>query len=98
MLEFDDERSGSFEPLRFITKGKQVVLGLVTTKHPKLESKSDLKRRIDEAARYIDADRLAISPQCGFASVVEGNLITPEDQFAKLRLVVETAQELWGPL
>ncbi|MCC6889202.1 MAG: 5-methyltetrahydropteroyltriglutamate--homocysteine S-methyltransferase [Hyphomicrobiales bacterium] len=96
LLEFDDERSGSFEPLRFLPPGKQVVLGLVTTKHGRLENKADLKRRIEAAARFVDADRLAISPQCGFASVVEGNLITPEQQWAKLRLVVETARELWG--
>lgn len=96
LLEFDDERSGSFEPLRFIPKGRDVVLGLVSTKHPRLEDKDVLKRRVGEAARYVDGDRLAISPQCGFASVVEGNLITPADQLAKLRLVVETARELWG--
>ena len=76
--------------------GKQVVLGLVTTKRADLEDKSMLKRRIDEAAKLIDPSRLAISPQCGFASVVEGNLITPEDQRAKLELVVETAREYWG--
>jgi 5-methyltetrahydropteroyltriglutamate--homocysteine methyltransferase len=96
LLEFDDERSGSFAPLRFIPKGKQVVLGLITTKRPDLETKSDIKRRIAEASQLVDVDRLAISPQCGFASVVEGNLITPEDQLAKLRLVVEVAEELWG--
>jgi 5-methyltetrahydropteroyltriglutamate--homocysteine methyltransferase len=96
LLEFDDVRSGGFEPLRYMPKGKQVVLGLVTTKRPQLEDKSELKRRIDEAAKFVDADQLAISPQCGFASVVEGNLITPEDQLAKLRLVVEVAGEVWG--
>lgn len=96
LLEFDDERSGSFEPLRFVPRGRDVVLGLVSTKHPRLEDKDTLKRRVGEAARYVDGDRLAISPQCGFASVVEGNLITPADQLAKLRLVVETARELWG--
>jgi 5-methyltetrahydropteroyltriglutamate--homocysteine methyltransferase len=95
LLEFDDERSGGFAPLRFIPKGKQVVLGLITTKRPDLEQKSDIKRRIDEATRFVDFAQLAISPQCGFASVVEGNLITPQDQHAKLRLVVEVAQELW---
>ncbi len=77
-------------------KNKQVVLGLITTKSPQLENKSDVLRRIDDATRFIDADQLAISPQCGFASVVEGNLITPEHQLAKLRLVVEIAEELWG--
>ena len=96
LLEFDDARSGSFEPLRFMPKNKQVVLGLITTKKPELENKSEVMRRIDEAARFIDADQMAISPQCGFASVVEGNLITPEDQLAKLSLIVEIADELWG--
>jgi 5-methyltetrahydropteroyltriglutamate--homocysteine methyltransferase len=96
LLEFDDARSGSFAPLRFMPKGKQVVLGLITTKRPDLERKSDIKRRIDEATQFIDFDQLALSPQCGFASVVEGNLITPEDQLAKLRLVVETSEEVWG--
>ena len=96
LLEFDDERSGKFDPLRFIPKTKQVVLGVITTKTPQLENKSDVLRRIDEATRFIDADQLSVSPQCGFASVVEGNLITPEDQLAKLRLVVEIASELWG--
>ena len=79
-------------------KNKQVVLGLITTKRPQLESKSEVMRRIDEATRFVDADQLAISPQCGFASVVEGNLITPEDQLAKLRLVVEIAEGALGPL
>ena len=96
LLEFDDERSGGFAPLRFIAKGKQVVLGLITTKRPELESKSDIKRRVAAAAQLVDFESLAISPQCGFASVVEGNLITPDDQLAKLRLVVEVADELWG--
>ena len=96
LLEFDDARSGSFAPLRFLPRGKQVVLGLITTKRPDLENKSDIKRRIDEATRFVDPDQMAISPQCGFASVVEGNRITPEDQLAKLRLVVEVAQEFWG--
>lgn len=96
LLEFDDERSGCFDPLRFIPKNKQVVLGLITTKRPQLENKSDILRRVDEAARFIEADQLAVSPQCGFASVVEGNLIRPEDQLAKLRLVVDVAEELWG--
>jgi 5-methyltetrahydropteroyltriglutamate--homocysteine methyltransferase len=94
--EWDDERSGGFEPLRFVPKGKLVVLGLVTTKHPRLEDKDMLKRRIDEASRYIDVDQLCLSPQCGFSSTVEGNKLTHEDQWAKLRLIVETAQEVWG--
>jgi 5-methyltetrahydropteroyltriglutamate--homocysteine methyltransferase len=95
-LEYDDERSGTFEPLRFVPKGKQVVLGLVTTKRPELEDKDVLKRRIEEASRYVDIDQLCLSPQCGFSSTVEGNRLTREDQAAKLRLVVETAQEVWG--
>ncbi len=95
-LEYDDERSGTFEPLRFVPEGKQVVLGLITTKRPELEDKDLLKRRIDEASRYVDVDQLCLSPQCGFSSTVEGNKLTREDQAAKLRLVVETAQEVWG--
>ena len=95
-LEFDDDRSGGFEPLRFVPEGKIVVLGLVTTKRPELESKDDLKRRIDEAARYVPLEQLALSPQCGFSSTSEGNALTVEDQQAKLRLVVETAAEVWG--
>jgi methionine synthase II (cobalamin-independent) len=95
-LEYDDERSGSFEPLRFMPPGKQVVLGLVTTKHPALESKDDLKRRIDEASRYVAGDQLCLSPQCGFSSTVEGNQLTRDEQLAKLRLIVETADEVWG--
>ncbi len=95
-LEYDDERSGGFEPLRFVPPGKQVVLGLVTTKRPELESKDDLKRRIDEAARYVPLDQLCLSGQCGFSSTVEGNALTAEDQAAKLRLIVETADEVWG--
>lgn len=96
LLEYDDERSGSFAPLRFMPKDKEVVLGLVTTKRADRESKDDLKRRLDEATQYVDGDNLAISPQCGFASVVEGNLITLNDEIAKLSLVVETAEEFWG--
>ena len=95
-LEYDDERSGGFEPLRFVPPGKIVVLGLVTTKSPVLESKDDLKRRIDEAARYIPLEQLCLSPQCGFSSTVEGNALTRDEEIAKLRLVVETAQEVWG--
>jgi len=95
-MEWDDERSGGFEPLRFVPRGKVVVLGLVTTKRGELESKDELKRRIEEAARYVDADQLCLSPQCGFSSTVEGNAISYEQQWAKLRLVVETAAEVWG--
>jgi methionine synthase II (cobalamin-independent) len=96
--EWDDERSGGFEPLRFVPKGKRVVLGLVTTKRGQLESKDDLKRRIEQASQFVDADQLCLSPQCGFSSTKEGNDLTPEQQWAKLRLIVETAQELWGSL
>ena len=96
-LEYDDARSGGFEPLRFVPKGnKRVVLGLVTSKRPVLESKDELKRRIDEAAKYVPLEQLCLSPQCGFSSTVDGNALTPEEQAAKLRLVVETAQEVWG--
>ena len=93
--EWDDERSGGFEPLRFVPTGKRVVLGLVTTKRGELESKDDLKRRIDEAARFVDGDQLCLSPQCGFSSTKEGNDLTQEEQWAKLALIVETAQEVW---
>ncbi len=95
-LEYDDERSGGFEPLRFVPKGKQVVLGLVTTKRPQLEDKDMLKRRIDEASKFVDLDQLCLSPQCGFSSTVEGNALTLDDELAKLRLVTETAREIWG--
>jgi 5-methyltetrahydropteroyltriglutamate--homocysteine methyltransferase len=95
-LEYDDERSGGFEPLRFVPAGTAVVLGLVTTKHGALEAKDDLKRRIEQAARWIDIDQLCLSPQCGFASTAEGNRLTHDEQAAKLRLVVETAEEVWG--
>jgi 5-methyltetrahydropteroyltriglutamate--homocysteine methyltransferase len=95
-LEYDDARSGGFEPLRFVPKGRMVVLGLVTSKRGELENKDDLKRRIDEAAKYIDLDQLCISPQCGFASTSLGNLLTEDQQFAKLRLVGEVAQDVWG--
>jgi 5-methyltetrahydropteroyltriglutamate--homocysteine methyltransferase len=95
-LEYDDERSGGFEPLRFVPAGKMVVLGLVTTKRPGLESRDDLKRRLDEAAKYVPLDQLCLSGQCGFSSTVEGNALTHDEQVAKLRLIVETAQEVWG--
>ena len=95
-MEYDDDRSGDFKPLRYLPKGKTVVLGLVTTKFGALESKDELKRRIDEAARYAPLAQLALSPQCGFSSTVHGNDIAVEAQRAKLRLVVETAQEVWG--
>ena len=95
-MEWDDERSGGFEPLRFVPKGKVVVLGLVTTKHGELERKDDLKRRVEEASAFVDVDQLCLSPQCGFSSTVEGNVLTVDDEIAKLRLVVETAEEIWG--
>jgi 5-methyltetrahydropteroyltriglutamate--homocysteine methyltransferase len=95
-LEFDDERSGGFAPLRFVPKGKYVVLGLVTTKRPELESRDLLKRRIDEAARYVPLDQLCLSGQCGFSSTAEGNALSMADQEAKLRLIVEVAREVWG--
>jgi 5-methyltetrahydropteroyltriglutamate--homocysteine methyltransferase len=95
-MEYDDERSGGFEPLRFVPKGKLIVLGLLTSKKPALESRDELKRRIEEAARYIDIDQLCLSPQCGFSSTYEGNSLTMDEQRAKLALVVETAEEVWG--
>lgn len=95
-MEYDDDRSGDFRPLRFLKPGKTVVLGLVTTKFGQLESKDDLKRRIAEAAQYAPLDQLALSPQCGFSSTVHGNNIAVEDQRKKLALVVETAREVWG--
>jgi len=95
-LEYDDSRSGDFAPLRFVPKGKTVVLGLVTTKRGALESKDELKRRLDEASRYVPLDQVCLSTQCGFSSTVEGNHLTYEDQVAKLRLVRETALEVWG--
>ncbi|HEY7923054.1 MAG TPA: methionine synthase [Vicinamibacteria bacterium] len=96
LLEYDDARSGSFEPLRFVPKGKAVVLGLVSSKLPQLEDPDALARRIDEAARHVPLENLALSPQCGFASTMEGNLLTEDEQWAKLRLVVETARRVWS--
>ena len=95
-LEYDDARSGGFEPLRFVPKGKMVVLGLVSTKKGALENKDDLKRRIDQAAKFIPLEQLCLSGQCGFSSTVEGNALTLDEEIAKLRLVVETAREVWG--
>jgi 5-methyltetrahydropteroyltriglutamate--homocysteine methyltransferase len=95
-MEWDNDRSGGFEPLRFLPKGKRVVLGLVTSKTGVLESKDDLRRRIDEASKYTDLDRLCLSPQCGFASTEEGNTLADEEQWAKLRMIVEVAEEVWG--
>jgi 5-methyltetrahydropteroyltriglutamate--homocysteine methyltransferase len=95
-LEYDDDRSGDFRPLRYLSKDKIVVLGLVTTKFGQLESKNDLKRRIDEASKYAPLEQMCLSPQCGFSSTVHGNNIAVEDQRRKLALVVETAREVWG--
>jgi len=95
-LEYDDERSGDFRPLRFMPKDKTVVLGLISSKVPALESKDLLKRRIEEAGKFVDPARLALSPQCGFSSTVEGNRITEADEIAKLKLVVDVAREVWG--
>jgi len=98
-LEYDDARSGGFAPLRFVPRGpKKVVLGLVTTKRPALEAKDQLKRRIDEASKYVPLEQLCLSPQCGFSSTVEGNALTIEEEKAKLRLVVEVAREVWGDI
>ena len=95
-LEYDDERSGDFAPLRFVPKGKTVILGLVTTKLSALETKDALKRRIEEAAKHCPLDQLALSPQCGFSSTIEGNDVSVADEVAKLKLVVDTAKEVWG--
>jgi 5-methyltetrahydropteroyltriglutamate--homocysteine methyltransferase len=95
-LEYDSPRAGGFEPLRFLPKGKTAVLGLVTTKSPVLESKDDLKRRIDDASRFVPIEQLALSPQCGFSSGIGGQTMTQDDEVRKLRLVVETAREVWG--
>jgi 5-methyltetrahydropteroyltriglutamate--homocysteine methyltransferase len=95
-MEWDDARSGGFEPLRFVPAGKVVVLGLVTTKRGELEDRDMLLRRIEEASQYVDLDQLCLSPQCGFSSTVEGNALTVEQEADKLRLIVEVAQEVWG--
>jgi len=96
-LEYDSDRAGGFEPLRFVPKGtKQIVLGLVTTKTGTLEKKDHIRRRIDEASRYVDYEQLCLSPQCGFASTEEGNILAEEEQWAKLRMIVELAAEVWG--
>ena len=96
LLEYDSPRAGGFEPLRFVPKGKTIVLGLVSTKVPQVEKIEDLKRRIDEASRYVPLEQLALSPQCGFSSDVVGNLISEEEQKRKLEIVVETARQVWG--
>jgi 5-methyltetrahydropteroyltriglutamate--homocysteine methyltransferase len=95
-MEYDSDRAGGFEPLRFVPKGKTVVLGLVTTKSGQLESRDDIKRRVDQAAKYVALDQLCLSPQCGFASTEEGNVLGEDEQWAKLRMIVEVADEIWG--
>ena len=95
-MEYDSDRAGSFEPLRLVPKGKTVVLGLVTSKSGRLESKDEIKRRIEQAAKFIDLDQLCLSPQCGFASTEEGNILAEDEQWAKLRMIVELAEEVWG--
>jgi 5-methyltetrahydropteroyltriglutamate--homocysteine methyltransferase len=96
LLEYESERAGTFEPLRFVPRGKTVVLGLVSSKLPEMESPEQLKRRIDEAAKYVPLENLSISPQCGFASTMEGNLLTEDEQWKKLKLVVDIAKDVWG--
>jgi 5-methyltetrahydropteroyltriglutamate--homocysteine methyltransferase len=95
-MEYDSDRAGGFEPLRFVPKGKTVVLGLVTSKSGRLESKDEIKRRIDEAAKFVPLEQLCLSPQCGFASTEEGNILAEDEQWAKLRMIVEIAEEVWG--
>jgi 5-methyltetrahydropteroyltriglutamate--homocysteine methyltransferase len=97
-LEYDSDRAGGFEPLRFVPKGKTVVLGLISSKVPELEKKDDLKRRIDAAARYVPLENLCLSPQCGFSSTHHGNKITVEDQKRKLGLALEVARDVWGAI
>src|SRR5882724_1896126 len=96
LLEYESERAGTFEPLRFVPRDKTVVLGLMSSKLPELESQDQLKRRIDEASKYVPLENLALSPQCGFASTMEGNLLTEDEQWRKLKLVVDTAKSVWG--
>jgi 5-methyltetrahydropteroyltriglutamate--homocysteine methyltransferase len=95
-MEYDTDRAGGFEPLRFVPEGKTVVLGLVTSKSGRLESKDDIKRRIDQAAKFVSLEQLCLSPQCGFASTEEGNILAEDEQWAKLRMIVELAEEVWG--
>ena len=95
-MEYDSERAGGFEPLRMLPKDRQVVLGLVTTKSGRLEPKDEIKRRIDEASKFVSLEQLCLSPQCGFASTEEGNVLAEDEQWAKLRMIVEVAEEVWG--
>ena len=95
-LEYDSARAGGFEPLRFVPRGKRVVLGLISSKNPQLESKDQLKRRVEQASKYVPLENLCLSPQCGFASSEVGNKLTEDDERRKLELAVETAREIWG--
>ena len=95
-MEYDSDRAGGFEPLRFVPRGKTVVLGLITSKSGRLESKDEIKRRIDEAAKFVPLEQLCLSPQCGFASTEEGNILAEDEQWAKLRMIAEVAEEVWG--
>jgi methionine synthase II (cobalamin-independent) len=96
LLEYDDERSGGFEPLRFVPKGKIVVLGLITSRSPQMETRDALRARIDEAAKFIPVEQLALSPQCGFASSIAGNPLTADDQWRKIDLMLQVAEDVWG--
>jgi 5-methyltetrahydropteroyltriglutamate--homocysteine methyltransferase len=96
LLEYETERAGTFEPLRFVPRSKSIVLGLISSKVPQLEKQEDLVRRIDEASRHVPLENLALSPQCGFASTIEGNRLTEDEQWQKLQLVVDTARKVWG--
>ncbi|MGZ9143092.1 MAG: 5-methyltetrahydropteroyltriglutamate--homocysteine S-methyltransferase, partial [Candidatus Binatia bacterium] len=96
LLEYDTARAGGFEPLRFVPKGKIAVLGLITTKTGRVETVDELRRRIDDAARFLPLDQLALSPQCGFASSIRGNLLSEDEQFRKLDVMLETARRVWG--
>ena len=97
-MEWDTDRAGDFEPLRFAPRDKMIVLGLVSSKFGELETKDDLKRRVEEASKYVPLENLCISPQCGFASMAEGNIISDDDQWRKLTLIAEVAEEIWGKL
>jgi 5-methyltetrahydropteroyltriglutamate--homocysteine methyltransferase len=96
LMEYDTDRAGGFEPLRFVPKEKTVVLGLVTSKSGRLESKDDVRRRIEQAAKFVSLEQLCLSPQCGFASTEEGNILAEEEQWTKLRMIVELSEEVWG--
>jgi 5-methyltetrahydropteroyltriglutamate--homocysteine methyltransferase len=95
-MEYDSDRAGGFEPLRFVPKGKTIVLGLITSKTGRLETRDELRRRIDEAAKFVPLEQLCLSPQCGFASTEEGNILSEGEQWAKLAMIVELSEEIWG--